>query len=180
MKLYTTVKALEEKNACYDDKRWKDFMTKMNITSEDQPFDISSCLKVTGIKDCVWALCTQDSKDIARFNADVASLVLPIYQKRYPSDKRVRHCISLTYKYAVGLCSKADLKKAANAAYAAADIAYAAYAYAAAYAAYANAYANAAAAADTYAYATNVATVYAAYEEIWNKIEELFIEYFSE
>ena len=217
MKLYTTVKTLKEKNACYDEKQWQDFMIKMNLTSEDQSFNIASGLEVVGIKDCVWALCTQKSKDIAGFTASIANLVLPIYQKKYPSDRRVQRYVSLAYKYAVNLCNEKDLREAAadvyNATYAAAtDVAtYATYSDAAAYAIYADAYAvysaayaaTYAAATDAIAYATYSAdaAAYAAYSaafaatnaidyaatystdvrtKSWGKIEELFIQYFSE
>ena len=220
MKLYTTVKTLKEKNACYDEKQWQDFMIKMNLTSEDQSFNIASGLEVVGIKDCVWALCTQKSKDIAGFTASIANLVLPIYQKKYPSDRRVQRYVSLAYKYAVNLCNEKDLREAAadvyNATYAAATYsadaaAYATYSDAAAYAIYADAYAvysaayaaTYAAATDAIAYATYSAdaAAYAAYSaafaatnaidyaatystdvrtKSWGKIEELFIQYFSE
>ena len=215
MKLYTTVKTLKEKNACYDEKQWQDFMIKMNLTSEDQSFNIASGLEVVGIKDCVWALCTQKSKDIAGFTASIANLVLPIYQKKYPSDRRVQRYVSLAYKYAVNLCNEKDLREAAadvyNATYVAAtDVAaYATYADAAAYAIYADAYAaysaayaaTYAAATDAIAYATDAdayadaaysaayaatnAFDYATYStdvrtKLWGKIEELFIQYFSE
>lgn len=180
MKLYTTVKTLKEKNACYDEKQWQDFMIKMNLTSEDQSFNIASGLEVVGIKDCVWALCTQKSKDIAGFTASIANLVLPIYQKKYPSDRRVQRYVSLAYKYAVNLCNEKDLREAAtdvyNAAYAAVD----AIDYATAYAIYADAfavYSAAYAAADAIDYATYSTDVRT---KLWGKIEELFIQYFSE
>ena len=215
MKLYTTVKTLKEKNACYDEKQWQDFMIKMNLTSEDQSFNIASGLEVVGIKDCVWALCTQNIKDIAGFTASIANLVLPIYQKKYPSDRRVQRYVSLAYKYAVNLCNEKDLREAAadvyNATYVAATnvAAYAIYADVAAYAIYADAYAaysaayaaTYAAATDAIAYATDAdayadaaysaayaatnAFDYATYStdvrtKLWGKIEELFIQYFSE
>ena len=158
MKLYTTVKELKEKNACYSKEQWEDFMIKMDLTSEEQPFDITSGLKIAGIKDCVWALRTQKGKAIAAFVASVANLVLPIYQKKYPSDRRVQRCISLTFKYAVNLCSREELREAAYTATDATDATDAAYAateaaYAATDAAYATAYAACVAADMTNVYA---------------------------
>ena len=93
-----------------------------------------------------WLLDHADVDERAKVGclADVAALVLPIYEKRYPDDSRVRDCIEVCRKYARGEASDADLRKARDAAAAAA----AAYA-----AAYADAYAYAAAAAAAYAYA---------------------------
>ena len=94
---------------------------------------------------------------------DCAELVLPIFEKKYPTDKRVRECIETTRKWANGEAAIEDVHKARAAAYAAAyaaaDAAYAA-ADAAAYAAYA-AYAAAYAAADA-AYAAYAAAYAAA------------------
>ena len=78
---------------------------------------------------------------------DCVELVLPIFEKKYPDDKRVRECLETTRKWANGEATIEDVHKARAAAYAAAT---AATATAAAYAAYATAYA---------AYAT-----YAAYD----------------
>ena len=87
---------------------------------------------------------------------DCAELVLPIYEKKYPDDKRVRNCIEVTRKWANGKATIEEVRqarRAADAAYAAAYAAAAAAAYAAyaaadaAYAAYAAADAAAAAAA---------------------------------
>lgn len=44
--------------------------------------------------------------------ADVAALVLPIYEKRYPNDSRVRDCIEVCRSYARGKASDDDLRKA--------------------------------------------------------------------
>ena len=170
MKLYTTVNKLKEKNACYSEIEWDLFMEKMNLTSKNQKFSIADGLEIAGIKDCVWALCTQQGIELCSFLADVAELSLPIYEKKYPSDKRIKRCITMIRKYNVGLCSKKELKNTADdtAAFAAASAAYAAAdadAFAAADAAYA------AADADAFAAATK--------KQTWQKIEKLFIKYFS-
>ena|SRR3990167_5097159 len=82
-----------------------------------------------------------------------AEFVIPIYEKEYPNDSRVRDCVQAVKDFELGKINRdellekhaADAADAADAAYtaaaytAAADAAYAAYAYAAAYAAYADA-----------------------------------------
>jgi hypothetical protein len=93
---------------------------------------------------------------------ECAREVLPIFEKRYPSDNRVRACIETAEKWARGETTIEQLRQArayaADAAYAAADAAYAAYAAAdAAAAAYAAAYAAAAYAAAAYAAAAYAA-----------------------
>ena len=67
--------------------------------------------------------------------AEIAELVLPIFEKQRPGDKRVRECIETCKRYAAGTATIDEVRKARIAAYAAAT-AYAAYAAdAAAYAA---------------------------------------------
>ena len=54
---------------------------------------------------------------------DCAELVLPIYEKKYPDDKRVRNCIEVTRKWANGKATIEEVRqarRAADAAYAAA------------------------------------------------------------
>ena len=79
--------------------------------------------------------------------AEIAELVLPIFEKRNPDDKRVRECIETCKRYAAGIATIEEVRKARSAADAAAYAAYAAYAYADAAADYA-AYADAADAID--------------------------------
>ena len=79
---------------------------------------------------------------------DCAELSLPIFEKKYPTDKRPRTALEIVRKWANGEASIDDVRSAAAAAHAAA---YAAYAAAAAFAA-ANARSRAASdAADAYA-----------------------------
>ena len=104
------------------------------------------CAKMEGKKG--WSTRQQ----IVLVACDCAELVLPIYEKKYPDDKRVRNCIEVTRKWANGKATIEEVRQARRAA----DDAYAAAAdgdaaAAAAYAAYAaaddDAYAAAAAAA---------------------------------
>jgi hypothetical protein len=89
--------------------------------------------------------------------ADVAALVLPIYEKRYPNDGRVRNCIEVCRSYARGKASDDDLRKARKAA--SAYVATAAYDAAAGGAYVATAYASDATVYDSTSYASD-ATVY--------------------
>jgi len=149
--------------------------------SEEQvnalPFDrngeitIEKLHKVLPIKDFSWFLvrkCELTLEQKRRFALHCAKQVLPIFEKRYPNDNRVRACIEATEGYLNGTVTREELNRARYAAHAAAyaadaaaaaDAAYAAAAYAADAAAYAAAYAAYAAAAADAAYA---AAAYAA------------------
>ena len=123
------------------------------------------------VKDFTWFLvrkCDLTLKQKRQFALHCAKQVLPIFEKKYPEDKKVRECIEATQLYVDGKITREELliKRRAAAAYAAytADAA----AYATAYAAYAAAYAaytaddDAATAAAAYA-AYTAAAAYAAY-----------------
>ena len=113
---------------------------------------------------------SDDRKKLVLCAMECARLVLPIYEKRFTSDNRVRACIETAERWANGQATITELRSArsaaAAAAYAAAaaDSAYAtAAAYAAADAAAADAaYASAAAAAAAAAYAAADAAAAAA------------------
>src|SRR5208282_1713155 len=92
-----------------------------------------------------------DRKQIVLAACDCAELVLPIYEKKYPNDERVRKCIEVTRQWANGDATIADVRSARDA-----SAAYAAYAADAAYAAPATKSTAAARPGDTAA-ATNAA-----------------------
>ncbi len=105
--------------------------------------------------------CNLSREQLVSFAVHCAELVLPIYEKRYPGDSRVKDCIQATKDYQLGKITLVGLReKRSDAAYAA-DAATAA-ADAAAYAATATATAYAAYAAYAYAYAAATATAYTA------------------
>ncbi len=117
--------------------------------------DLADCLP---IKDLSWFFVKKCELTIIqkqKFAIYCAELVLPIYEKEYPNDSRVKDCIEATKLYIDGKISINELKVKRSTAYAAYDASASASAYAA-YAAYAAA-ANAAYAAFAFAYAANAA-----------------------
>src|ERR1035437_29514 len=64
-----------------------------------------------------------DRKLLVKAACKCAELVLPLYEKKYPKDNRVRNCIAVTLKWVAG---KATIAEVRNAAAYAADAAYAA------------------------------------------------------
>jgi hypothetical protein len=122
------------------------------------------------IKDKYWFVCKKvaTKEQNQRIAIDVAEMVLPIYEKRYPDDKRSREAIEAARQYLAGHIAIEQLieKKMAAyaAAYTAAAAAYAAYTAAAYAAAYAADAAYAAYAAYAAAYAADAAYAAAAAE----------------
>jgi len=132
---------------------------------KDASVKFSQILESNGLDDALWCLrsiCPEHEKEVRLFAVDCAERVLPIYEKKYPNDSRVRDCIEATKKYlndeitleelrvfrvaayAAAYAADADAYAAADAAAVAAenDAAYAAYAAAVAAAADAAAYAR--------------------------------------
>jgi hypothetical protein len=69
-------------------------------------------LDSNGIEDAVWALrCIDDKNTELLFRVDIASLVVPVYEKWYPNDFRVRNYIKAMYDFVDKKISEKDLKK---------------------------------------------------------------------
>jgi len=157
----------------------------------DEEVSIPMVLESNGIRDAIWALCAF-KKDYERewwmFKADVAELVLPIFEERYPDNKAPRKAIEGARLFADGKISKEELKSRADAAacvaVSSADEAYTHTKYTAARKAAEDVYdaaessaftANAAGytACSTYVYAEAASFDYA-------KIENILLKYFGE
>src|SRR3990167_6711038 len=67
--------------------------------------------------------------EIILLAADCAEMAMPIFEKRYPAEKRVRDCIKGVRDYVSGKITLDELKKLRSAAYDAAAAAYADTAY---------------------------------------------------
>ena len=106
MKLTTSFALLKKAGACVD--RYT-FLAKAlgGITKygKDTPIDLLTTLETNGVDDCLWALqaTVEDASRITELIiADVAESVLYIYEREYPTDKRVRECIQARRAYANG------------------------------------------------------------------------------
>ena len=132
---------------------------------------IHKLFKYLPIKDFNWFLikkCDLTTKEKQLFALHCAKQVLPIYEEKYPGDKRVRECIETTQLFIDGKIGVDELREKRNAADDAddADAAYAA-AYAAD-AAYADAYV-----ADAVAYAADAVAAAKFKKSIWTFIKKL-------
>jgi len=181
--LTTTFAMLKQHGACaYGYRMLAKHLGGIKTYGGETPIPLLTILEHNGLMDTLWAVravapaltATRDLL-LRLYAADCAEHVLPIFEARYPADKRVRRCMELTRLYATGQATQEELEQgrrdaaaayayAASAAYAfyassaatyAADAAYAAATYAADAADAANAAAANAAAADAAFYAAN-------------------------
>ena len=189
MKISTTI--LKKLGAC------RTGFDAFKFKHADKEILFSDCVKSesNSISDYFWFIRRQPlnddhKKDLQLLTVDFAEHVLPVFESKYPDDKRPRAAIETARLYLSGESTLDALKEARRADAAAYAAAYAAAAYAAddaayAYAAYAAAdaaaYAAAYAVADAAAYAAYAAAAYAAAyaERSWQKqrLAELMVKW---
>ena len=169
---HTTLNEILKHNPCKDGRDM--LLASLNkILADDEPLSFKYILKSNGIKDAVWALCVLDYKDQALFRADVAELVLPIFEKEYPDDDRPRKAVESIRDFYHGKINKEQLENAAESVYGSVCDARDSRCILAAYAS---------------CYAANFSRVYGSYDTAWHaaqasdgcgkKIEQLFIKYY--
>ena len=107
-----------------------------------------------------------DRKLLVKAACKCAELVLPIYEKKYPKDSRVRNCIAVTLRWVAGKATIEEVREARKAADAAHAAAHAADAAACAADAACAAHAAACAAYAAYAAACAAYAAYAAREKM--------------
>jgi len=141
-------------------------------TSDDEPLSFATILESNGIDDAVWCLQVLPLKEQMHFRADIAELVLPIWEAKHPDDMRPREAIQGCRDFADGKIDERELDRLAAAARAARAAGAANFfvGYAAGVAAYA-------ARSLSITYVTVDAGAYANYQNIW-PIERLFVNYF--
>jgi hypothetical protein len=117
--LYTTLNEIRNFSPCgYD---WKQLLTYLNKTkADDESLDFKTILEAVGIKDTLWYLRTQEFKDYYKLVVRVAYSVLPIFENKYPEDKRPRLAIEAVEKFINGKISKEELDKYGGSAWASA------------------------------------------------------------
>ena len=119
----TLARQLKAIGACKEAVLWaKDYKTLRSAWEACERVDwmLWLCAKMEGKKG--WSTRQQ----IVLVACDCAELVLPIYEKKYPDDKRVRNCIEVTRKWANGKATIEEVRQARRAAAAAYAAAYAA------------------------------------------------------
>jgi hypothetical protein len=115
--MQTTLNRIKYHSPC--ENGWKKLLNHLNKTqSDDEVLELRTILESNGLDDTIWSLRAVEGKDkeIRLFAADCAELVLPIYEKHYPDDKRPRLAIQAARDYANGLITMEELEAARDAA----------------------------------------------------------------
>ncbi len=200
----TTLKEIESYKPNHTTFPWKKLLNYLDKTTADNKLlDFIIIREAIGIKGAIWCLRTQKYRNYCLFLADIAELVLPVFETTYPDIKEPRQAINAIRDWHSGnitteqlnIYAKATGDVAMNTGATSAATAYAAaytdIATTAAYSIYAatNAAANAtrtatsaancnmcAAATIYYALATNHKTI----KSNWKEIDKLFCKHFSD
>ena len=122
--MHTTLTLLKKNHACTD--RYRHLCKSLGGAKKygyNTPIQFPDLLAMNGLDDTLWALRAvpkeqEPERDfIARlFACSCAEHVLPIYEGRYPTDKRVRLCIEASRKFAYGEITDTELAAAQEAA----------------------------------------------------------------
>ena len=113
--MQTTLNKIKLHSPCKDG--WEKLLNHLNKTqSDDESLELRTILESNGLHDTIWALRAVECKDkeIRLFAADCAELVLPIFEKDYPNDKRPSLAIQAARDYANGLITMEELRAAAS------------------------------------------------------------------
>ena len=107
---------------------WEELLKGLNKTqADDEPLKIEKILKMSGIDYALWALRAVDGHQGAMrlYACYCARQVLPIFEKRFPDDKRPHTAIEVAERFARGQASQKELVAAKDTAFdAARDVAY--------------------------------------------------------
>ncbi len=124
MKLYTTFSLLRAAGACPEGyRKLRRHLGGVESYGRDLPISILQILDSNGVADALWSLRAVPPEQEARRDrfsrliaCDCAERVLPIYEKRYPDDKRPRLAVGTARLYALGQATRAELDAARDAA----------------------------------------------------------------
>ena len=122
--MHTTLTLLKKNRACKD--RYRHLLKQLGGAKKygyNTPIQFPDLLEMTGLDDTLWALRAVSKEQeperdlIARlFACDCAEHVLPIFENKYPEDKRVCLCIEASRKFAYGQITAQELTAAWEAA----------------------------------------------------------------
>src|SRR3990167_8105939 len=135
--LHTTFSRLFGAGACtIGYRRLARSLGGIRVYGKDAPIPLSHIVESNGLQDALWCLRAvvpgeeAEALRVSRLLAlECAERVLPVYERQYPNDPRVRDCLAITHRFLTGDATKEELRLARRAAYAAyaaaADAAYA-------------------------------------------------------
>ena len=122
--LVTSLYRLRKHNACSG--RYNLLVEKLGSEWGDKDeINLLDILEHNGTSDCLWALCAtvkhpESDRVMRLMAADFAEAVLPIFEKKYPDDKRPRLAIKAARDFANGKITAQERAAAWAAAWAAA------------------------------------------------------------
>jgi len=118
--LVTTLYRLRKCHACKD--RYAHLVDKLGPKwGDQQPINLLGILEYNGIADCLWAFRAvkhpEGDQVMRLMAADFAEVVLPIFEKEYPSDTRPRKAIQAARDFANGKITLQEEATAGDAAW---------------------------------------------------------------
>lgn len=128
MTIFTTLNKIREHSPCT--AGWSKLLKSLDKTYvDDEPLSLEHILDSNGLDDALWALraVKGHEKELRLFACQIARLVLPSFEEKYPEDDRPRKAIEAAEAFALGKIDKGEIDKAAaGAAYSAARAAHSA------------------------------------------------------
>ena len=128
--LHTTFRKAKEAGACMESyHKMAKALGNVDKYGRDTPIGLDKVLEVCGLDDALWCLrivIESADKEIRLFACDCAERALPLFEKKYPDDKRPRIAIETARRFALGEASKQELAAAGGARAAARGAAWAA------------------------------------------------------
>ncbi len=124
----TTLKAIRKEyiHGMHNEQTdWKLLLQHLGKTEpDDEPLPFSTIIQAVGVRaayNCLDSLAEEHKPAILRLMADVAERVLPVFEKKYPDDKRPREAIQAVRDFADGKITEEELEVKKEAAWIAAN-----------------------------------------------------------
>src|SRR3990167_3874574 len=118
--LHTTFRTAKKAGACVGSyRKMASVLGGIKEYGKDTPIPLDKVLEVCGTTDTIWSLrivIEPADREIRLFACDCAEMVLPLYEVKYPDDKRPRLAIEISRKFAYEQATLEELAAAAGAA----------------------------------------------------------------
>jgi hypothetical protein len=104
----TTFQKIKDCKPCGD--VWDQLISYHKPSSFNNEISIKEIIESNGLDDAIWALrAVDDTEALTLFSIDLAKFALPVYEKYFPGDMRVRNYIDTCKKYVRGEISEKEL-----------------------------------------------------------------------
>ena len=114
MMIFTTFALLHAERACPEGyRKLAAHLGGVRSYGQNTPIPLTTILDSNGLDDTLWVLdhaTIEDALRVRRLLAcDYAEHVLPIYERQYPGDNRLRRAIETSRRYADGLATDEEM-----------------------------------------------------------------------